>query len=126
MEKLISIGDLSKKLKLIDSKTQKPLNYILRYWERKFKHIKPKIINKRRYYSTKQVEIIKLIQYLLKTNGMTINGVKKILNSDINKLDDYNYHSLKIDYQKNKIKNKSIRLLDKIKNIKKYGKKDSH
>ena len=56
---------------------------------------------------------------------MTINGVKKILNSDINKLDDYNYHSLKTDYQKNKIKNKSIRLLDKIKNIKKYGKKDS-
>ena len=40
-----------------DSKTQKPLNYILRYWEKKFKHIKPKIINKRRYYSTKQVEI---------------------------------------------------------------------
>ena len=34
MEKLISIGDLSKKLKLIDSKTQKPLNYILRYWEK--------------------------------------------------------------------------------------------
>ena len=123
MEKLISIGDLSKKLKLIDSKTQKPLNYILRYWEKKFKQIKPKIINKRRYYSTKQVEIIKLIQYLLKTNGMTINGVKKILNSDINKLDDYNYHSLKADYHKNRIKNEINKLLDKIKNIKNYGKK---
>ena len=61
MERLITIGDLSKKLKLLDPKTQKPLNYILRYWEKKFKQIKPRIINRRRYYSTKQVEIIKLI-----------------------------------------------------------------
>ena len=126
MERLIAIGDLSKKLKLLDPKTQKPLNYILRYWEKKFKQIKPKIINRRRYYSAKQVEIIKLIQYLLKVNGMTIIGVKKILNSNINKLDDYNYHSLKTSYHKLKIKDKSNKLLDKITKIKKYGKKNSH
>tara|TARA_B100000575_G_C23081044_1_gene622849 strand:+ start:864 stop:1244 length:381 start_codon:yes stop_codon:yes gene_type:complete len=126
MEKLITIGELSKKLKLLNTKTQKPLNYVLRYWEKEFKQIKPKIINKRRYYSSEQVEIIKLIQYLLKINGMTIIGVKKVLNSDINQLDDSKYHSLKAGLNKIKIKYKSNKLLEKINNIKKYGKKNSH
>ena len=37
---------------------------------------------------------------------MTINGVKKILNTDINKLDDYNSHSLKANYYKLNIRQK--------------------
>ena len=53
------------------------LNHILRYWEKEFKEIKPKKINNRRYYSLKQVEIIKMIKFLLKNKGMTISGVKK-------------------------------------------------
>ena len=65
MDKLITISDLSKQLNLVNSNNGKPLNYILRYWEREFKQIKPKIINNRRYYSSKQVEIIKLIRFLL-------------------------------------------------------------
>ena len=56
---------------------------------------------------------------------MTISGVKNLLNLNINKLDDYNSDSLKVDYYKNNIKKKSIKLLDKIKNLKKYGKKNS-
>ena len=43
----------------------KPLNYILRYWEKKFNQIKPKKINNQRYYTLEQVEIIKLIKFLL-------------------------------------------------------------
>ena len=66
MEKLVTIGDLSKSLNLIDPKNKKPLNYILRYWEKEFKQIKPKIINKRRYYSSNQVKVVKLIHFLLK------------------------------------------------------------
>ena len=57
---------------------------------------------------------------------MTINGVKKVLNTDINKLDDYNSHSLKANYYKNNLKDKSKKLLNKINNLKKYGKKISY
>ena len=123
MSKLITISELSKLLNLIDKKNGKPKNYILRYWEKEFKQIKPKIINRRRYYSIEQIELIKLVHFLLKNKGMTINGVKKVLNSDINKLDDYNSHSLKANYYKNNLKDKSKKLLNKIKNLKKYGKK---
>ena len=57
MGKLISISEVSKILNLVDPKTKKPLNYILRYWEKEFKQIKPKKINNRRYYTAKQIEI---------------------------------------------------------------------
>ncbi len=54
MSKLINISELCKLLNLIDPKTKKPLNYILRYWEKEFPQIKPKKINNRRYYSKKK------------------------------------------------------------------------
>jgi len=126
MEKFLNISELSKLLNFVNSKTNKPTNYVLRYWEKEFKQIKPKIINKRRYYSKKQIDTIKLIKFLLKEKGMTINGVKNILKSNINSLDDYDSYSLKADYYKENIKIKSKKILDKIKRIKKYGKKISH
>ena len=125
MNKYIKISEVSKILNLIDPVSKKPLNYILRYWEREFKEIKPKKINNRRYYTIKQVEIIKLIKFLLKNKGMTILGVKNLLNSNINKLDDYNSISLKDDYYKKEITLKTKQLLKKIKNIRSYGKKNS-
>ncbi len=126
MSKFISISELSKALNLINEKNKKPLNHTLRYWEKEFKQIRPKLINKRRYYSLNQVEIIKLIKYLLKDEGMTINGVKNVLNSNANKLDDYNSYSLKTNYYKKELIKKSKLILNKIKKIKKYGKKNSH
>ena len=123
MTKLIKIGQLSKMLNLV--KKNKPLNHVLRYWEKQFKQIKPKIINKQRYYSTEQIEIIKKIKFLLKNKGMTITGVKNTLNFDINKLDDSNLDSLKADYYKSSLKEKSKNLLNKINKIKKYGKKNT-
>ena len=125
-EKLIKISDLSKMLNLVNNKKNKPNNHILRYWEKEFRQIKPKIINKRRYYSSNQVEIIKLINFLVKEKGMTIKGAKSVLNSNINKLDDYNSHSLQAKYYKKLFENKTIKLLNKIKNLKKYGKKNTH
>ena len=126
MSKLITISELSKKLGLINSKKNKSSNYILRYWERKFKQIKPKIINKRRYYNNDQVIIIKFIKTLLKDNGMTIKGVKKILSS--NKELDYNkLHGLSADYYRINIKNRSKVILERIKKLRKtYGKKNTH
>ena len=126
MSKFISISELSKALNLINEKNKKPLNHTLRYWEKEFKQIRPKLINKRRYYSLNQVEIIKLIKYLLKDEGMTINGVKNVLNSNANKLDDYNSYSLKTNYYKKELIKKSKLILNKIKKIKRYGKKNSH
>ena len=125
MSKLINISEASKQLNLIDKISQKPLNHILRYWEKEFKEIKPKKINNRRYYTSKQFEILKMIKFLLKNKGMTITGVKILLKSKINKLDDTNNLSLKAEYYRANIKVKSKLLLKKIKKINSYGKKDS-
>ena len=125
MNKLIGISQVSKILNLVDPITKKPLNHILRYWENEFKEIKPKKINNRRYYSPKQVQIIKMIKFLLKNKGMTISGVKNILKLAPNSLDVDNIHSLKADYHKTILKTKSKNLLDKINKIKNYGKKNS-
>ena len=119
MVKLINITQLANLLNLVDNKTKKPLNYILRYWEKEFNEIKPTILKKRRYYSEKQINTIKLIKFLLKEKGMTISGVKNILKSNINSLDDYNSYSLKADYYKENIKIKSKTILEKIKRLKK-------
>ena len=125
MSKWLTISEVSKKLNLTDPKTKKPLNHILRYWEKEFKLIKPKKINNRRYYTTKQVEIIKMIKFLLKNRGMTILGVKNLLDTDMNKLDDHNSNSLKIEYYKKSLKSKAEEVLEKINKIRSYGKKNS-
>jgi len=125
MSKLITISELSKILGLLDPVTKKPLNHILRFWEKKFKQIKPRRINNQRYYSKNQVEIIKMIKYLLKNKGMTIEGVKKTLNLNINKLDVYDSDSLKTNYYKINFKEKANKLLNKINKLKKHGKKNT-
>ncbi len=125
MAKYLSISELSKKLNLVNS-SNKPANYVLRYWEKEFKQIKPKLINKRRYYSSEQVELIKMIKFLLRDKMVSIEGVKKVLNTKINKLDDHDSHSLKASYYKKELKQKSRKILDRISRIKKYGKKNSH
>ena len=56
---------------------------------------------------------------------MTIIGVKNILNSNINNLDGYDSYSLQAEYQKERIKNKSKIILEKINKIKKHGKKNT-
>ena len=124
MSKFFKISEVSVYLDLVNPLSKKPLNHILRYWEKEFRQIKPKKINNRRYYSTEQIEIIKKIKFLVKNKGMTISGAKKLLNLNINKLDDYDLDSLKADY-KNSLRDKSKNLLNKIENLKKYGKKNS-
>ena len=125
MNKLTNISDVSRKLNLINPKTKKPLNYILRFWEKEFTGVRPKILNNRRYYTKDQIEKIKLIKYLLKDKGLTIKGAKIVLNSKINKLDEYNYDGLKAEYYKLNIKEKSNKVLNKIKKLRRYGKKNS-
>ena len=125
MKKFIKISEAAKKLNLVSKKTKKPLNYVLRYWEKEFKQIRPRKLNNQRYYTSAQIEIIKNIKFLLKNKGMTITGVRNLLNSNINKLDYDKSDSLKAEYYKNNIKTKTSLLLEKIKKIKNYGKKNS-
>ena len=125
MNKFKNISEVSKILDLTNPINKKPLNHILRYWEKEFKEIKPKMINKRRYYSSKQIKIIKMIKFLLKNKGMTIKGVKNLLASSINKLDDNNFYSLKAEHYRNNLKTKSKIILEKINKIKFNGKKNS-
>ena len=126
MTKLINISELAKMLKLVNVSNKKPLNYILRFWEKEFKQIRPKIINNRRYYTVEQVDLIRKIKFLLKDEGMTIKGAKNILNRKIKKLDVSNSDSLQAVYYRKVLKDKSTQILEKINKLKKYGKKNSH
>jgi len=111
-----TIGEVSRELDLIDKKTGNLQTHTLRYWESQFKQIKPTIrAGNRRYYSKKNLLIIKIIKFLLKDKGMTINGAKKILNSpEIHSLDD----NMNLGIYKSDLKNTKI-VKDKIKKISK-------
>tara|TARA_B100001057_G_scaffold10104_1_gene9560 strand:- start:240 stop:611 length:372 start_codon:yes stop_codon:yes gene_type:complete len=101
-----TIGEVVKILNLKSAKGRKPPTHTLRYWEKEFKQIKPKILNgKRRYYDNKNIELLKKVHFLLKEQGMTINGVKKILkNNESIKLDEMSNHSIKAINLKYKLK----------------------
>ena len=84
-----SIGEVADLLNLKNSKDGKLNTHTLRFWEKTFSQIKPKFFNsKRRYYDQKTIDILRRIQFLLKEEGMTIKGVKKLLNNNSLKLDD--------------------------------------
>lgn len=117
----LDISELSKELGLINKKTGKPANYILRFWEKRFKGIKPTILTgNRRFYNKKQVNKIKYIKFLLRDKGLTIKGAKKILESKKN-IDETDKNNIEKDYLKKVIKSKSKNILRKIKEIKDYG-----
>ena len=117
-----TIGEVAKELDLIDKKNGHLQTHTLRYWEKQFKQIRPLIrAGKRRYYSKKNFQIIKLIKFLLKEKGLTINGVRKILtNLKSNSLDDnVNLSVYKTDFKTTKnIKDKVNKIHKIIKELK--------
>ena len=116
--KLFSISQACKELNLVNKANGKTQNHTLRYWELEIKFLKPTILSGRRYYTSKDIQKLELIKYLLKEQGLTIEGAKKILNDKINKLDDLETSSISAKYFKNRVKNKTLKLLDKIKKLK--------
>ena len=85
--------------------------HTIRYWENEFKQIKPIIINKRRHYDEKNIDLLKKIKFLLKDKGMTISGVKKQLNDDFFDIDgkeNQTINALDLKFKLNKI-NKLIK-----------------
>ena len=112
-----TIGEVAKILDLKSNKNGSLPTHILRFWETQFKQIKPKILNSnRRYYDENTITILKKVKFLLKDQGMTIKGVKKILNDQGSlKLDEMADKSIKAE----NLKNKLIKISNKIKNLKK-------
>ena len=112
-----TISEVVKLLGLKSKSGQSLPTHTIRYWEKEFKQIKPKILNgNRRYYDEKNIKIIKKIYFLLKEQGMTINGVKKILNNNEPlKLDEIANQTIKAE----KLKKKLINISSIIKSLKK-------
>ena len=112
-----TIGEV---VKILNLKSQKSVNlptHTIRFWEKEFKQIKPKILNgNRRYYDQKNIELLKKIKFLLKDQGMTINGVKKVLkHNNTLKLDEFSNNSIRAS----NIRNKLEKISDLLKNLKK-------
>ena len=76
--KLINISELAKEIGGNSKKKSNISTHTLRFWESKFSQIKPIFVSGRRYYTRKDVEVISLIKFLLKDQGLTIAGAKKV------------------------------------------------
>ena len=102
-----TIGEVAKILELVNKKRGTLNTHTIRFWEKEFKQIKPKILNgNRRYYDQSNIDILKKIKFLLKDQGLTINGAKKVLNSsNSNVLDEISNKTIRTDNLRNKINN---------------------
>ena len=112
-----TIGEVAKILDFKNNNKGSLPTHVIRFWETKFKQIKPKILNSnRRYYDENTITILKKIKFLLKDQGMTIKGVQKILKDDGSlKLDEMADKSIKAKDFKNKL----IKISTKLKTLKK-------
>jgi DNA-binding transcriptional MerR regulator len=101
-----SIGELAEEIDLIDKVTGKPKTHVIRFWEKKFKILKPSmVLNSHRYYSEADIDLFRRVKILLKDKGMTIKGAIKLID------DEYS-----IDYKKMNNISSSTKLV-KIKKI---------
>ena len=113
-----TISEVAKILNLVNKKTGKLSTHTLRYWEKEFKEIKPHIFaGNRRYYDNKSIILLQKIQFLLKTKGLTIKGVKKQLQIDDSVLDEVNNKTI----NKKIIKTKISKISDLIIEMKSNG-----
>ena len=114
-----TIGEVAKILDLKSNKKGVLPTHTIRFWETKFKQIKPKILNSnRRYYDEKSINLLKKVKFLLKEQGMTINGVKKILNGEQSlELDEMANNSIRADNLRIKL-TKISKIVKNLKNLK--------
>ena len=113
-----TIGEVAKILNFKTNKKGVLPTHIIRFWETQFKQIKPKILNSnRRYYDNNCINLLKKVKFLLKDQGMTIIGVKKILNGEMTlKLDEIANNSIKAD----NLRNKLVKISKIVKNLKTF------
>ena len=115
-----SIGEVARILNLVNKKNGSLNTHTIRYWEKEFKNINPKILTgRRRYYNDKSIEALKKIKFLLKNQGMTIKGAKKVLEeSDSFNLDDSSNKSIKVAKKSLVLRKKISKISKLIKEIK--------
>ena len=115
-----SIGEVAKILNLINKKNGSLNTHTIRFWEKEFKSIKPRILaGRRRYYDNSTIETLKKIKFLLKNQGMTIKGAKKVLSESTSfNLDDSSNKSIKVSKKNLVLKNKVSKISKLIKEIK--------
>ncbi len=116
-----TIGEVAEILELKSKNKEVIPTHTIRFWERQFKQVKPKLLNSnRRYYDEKTINVLKKIKFLLKDQGMTISGAKKILdnpsNNDTLNLDEISNNSIRT----NNFKNKVLKISKIVKNLKNY------
>ena len=111
-----TIGEVAKILQLKSKRKGILPTHTIRFWEKQFKQIKPKILNSnRRYYDESTINMLKKVKFLLKDQGMTINGVKKVLNGEVAlELDEIANNSIRAD----NLRNKLIKISKIVKNLK--------
>tara|TARA_S200000501_G_C20394911_1_gene556569 strand:+ start:223 stop:600 length:378 start_codon:yes stop_codon:yes gene_type:complete len=110
-----TIGEVAELLNLKNKNTGRLNTYILRFWEKEFMQVKPHLLNNgRRYYDKKTIDLLVEIKFLLKDKGMTIKGVKKLLNDKRFILDDqsHDYISMANKNLKSRLNNISNILKD--------------
>ena len=112
-----TIGEVVKIIGLKSKKGHSIPTHTIRYWEKEFKQIKPKVFNgNRRYYDKKNIELLKKIHFLLKDRGMTISGVKKFLkNKETLELDEISNRSISAVNFRSKV----AKISNLVKNLKK-------
>ncbi len=117
-----TIGEVARILNLKSNDKGVLPTHVIRFWETQFKQIKPKILNSnRRYYDEKTINLLKKVKFLLKDQGMTIKGVKKILNNeDSLKLDEIADKSIRTE----NLRNKLLKISNKLKELN-NGKKNA-
>jgi len=114
-----SIGEVAKILDLVNKKTGKLNTHTIRFWEKEFKQIKPKLFSgNRRYYDKKAIDVLLKIKILLKDKGFTINGVKKYLTNENSFSLDETFNN-SINTSKSEIKSKIEKISNLVKEIKK-------
>jgi len=121
-EALKTIGEVARELNLIHTETGKVKTHILRFWEKEFPQIKPKIRAKgRRYYTVENINLLKKIFFLLKDKGMTIKGVKKILQNKISEIQVDDFERKDINSNSNTSKKQKLikikKILSELKNL---------
>ena len=111
-----TIGEVAKILNLINKKKGTLSSHTIRFWEKEFRQIKPKLFSgNRRYYDENSINVLKKIKYLLKVKGLTLKGAKRVLNSQDSDIDESYNTSIR---QKIIVKSKLMKIKKLIKNIK--------
>ena len=87
----------------------------LRYWESEFNELSPKRTGKgRRLYTSKDIETLRIIKYLLRTKGMHITIAREQMQSNRNNLSKRTEAIVRLE----KVRGSLQKLYDSLKKIK--------